>query len=287
MTDVSTPEAPTGRRTAARRRRIAYLAAAIILIVAGTVAGVVIAGHHPPKRVHVAVVKAKPVTLSSAEFMARWAAVTDGPSTITRGTTETINGVVTPESVVVHVAPGPVWKWIETVDGATTTGTASAAGGITTSTPEKWAPGTPAAIVAADPLKPYVNHLPAAWGADIAPGNLLLAEVRSLASAGPQRVLADPVVTGATASSWTVQFSVVWPYCWEHYPSSAPQCATSSSTAQIPVSVPGKAPGPTVSLGAGGRIPEPTATATVTPTSAGGLLISIAPHAFTLLANPA
>ncbi len=286
------PEPPNGKHQAARRRRLAYALAAAILLIAGIVGGIV-ATQPAPKRRHVAVAVAppkpapKPVTLSTAEFLARWAVITNGPSTITRGTTETVNGITTPRSVVVNVAPGPVWTWHMALSaGGAVTGTASKAGVTVTTTYTHWGPGTPAFITAQGPQPPTVDHPSLAWFGDLAPGNLLVASVRELRGAGPQRVLADPVVTAATATSWTVRLDVVWPYCLENYPSTAPACA-GTTTGPPPAPPSSSSHAPTVTYGGGGdRFPGPTVTATVTPTAAGGLLISLQPSGFTLLANP-
>lgn len=294
MTTDPTPEPPTGRRTAARRRRLAYALAAAILLIAGVVGGV-IATRPTPKRhkVAVTVVKPKPkpapkpVTLSTAAFLARWAVITNGPSTITRGTTETVNGVTTPRSVVVNVAPGPVWTWHMALSGGgAVTGTASKAGVTVTTTYTHWGPGTPVYITAQGPPPPTVEHPSLAWFADLAPGNLLVASVRELRGPGPQRVLTDPVVTGSTATSWTVRLDVAYPYCLENYPSTAPACA-GTTTGPPPAPPTSSSHAPTVAYGGGSnRFPGPTVTATVTPTAAGGLLISLQPSGFTLLANP-
>ncbi len=299
-TPEPTPQPPTGKRTAARRRRLAYALAAAILLIAGVVAGVV-ATRPAPKRHHVAVAVVKPkpkptpkpATLSSAEFMARWAAVTDGPSAITRGTTQPDGGV---SSVVVNVAPGPVWTWhIAESAGTTVTGTASANGATETTTFTHWGPGTPAYITAQGPPPPSVQHqLPGWFSAPIVNGALPLVSVQRFVGGSQERTLSNPVVVAATASSWTVRVTVNWPWCLLNFPfgrNASPayvaRCGAVTHTGPATYQPVHGSSSPPTSATPTERVPGPTATATVTPTAAGGLLISIAPSGFTLLANPA
>lgn len=288
------PEPPNGKHQAARRRRLAYALAAAILLIAGIVGGIV-ATQPVPKRRHVAVAVAppkpapKPVTLSTAEFLARWAAVTDGPSAISRGTTKA-DGAVT--SVVVDVAPGPVWTWrIAETGGITATGTASKSGATETRTFAHWGPGTPAFLAAQGPPPPSVQHqLPGWFSAPIVNGGLPLVSVRDFVGGSQERTLSNPVVVSATATSWTVRVTVNWPWCLLHFPfgrnASPAYVARCGAVTHGTAATRGSSTTPAASAAPTERVPGPTATATVTPTTQGGLLISIVPSGFTLLANP-
>jgi len=292
MTDEPTPDTPTGRRTAARRRRLAYLAAAIILLIAGTVAGV-IATRPSPKPARVAAVKAKPkpITLSTAEFFARWAAVTDGPSDVTRGTPSPPPFAPTVHAVTVGITAGPVWHWsIPTGGGTVIAGTASASGSTSTTTYTSWPANTPAAVKAAGPPAPYVQHDSPGWTArPIKDGTLPLVSVSTFAGFGNIRTLSQPTIQSATASTWTVRMTVTSPWCWQHFPigttASAAYVTRCGAVTTAPPTTSTSQP-TTATAPPTERIPGPTATATVTPTAQGGLLISIAPTGYTLLANP-
>lgn len=227
MTDTATPIPRKHSRF--KRRLLIYLAGAVI-VAAGTVVGTLkvthrALGHSRPSSVVSPTTKARPTKapaaagLSVASFKARWANLVEGPSTVSTGSI-----VLSWVGSGATATPGPTAPVVVTIDSASHW--VWAIPKITFPGGSHHAEAGTATPVGSTVVEPAGNGSNWHYGANdwAVVNGIPIPRYSELQQGEPILTLGSPHVVGSNGTSWSVQFSVLVPTCYDHAASSSGAC---------------------------------------------------------------